>query len=99
MPNCVIDFEFRQPAEKHMGLVSCSLQVEGYEPQTYWLWDKTVEMAELRTRLIELKDHTMIGYVIHLAEARCFHALGLDAREWKWRDLALEWKWLSLIHI
>ena len=96
MPNklCLIDFEYRKPADKDMGLVCCCLQVDGDPVERFWLADHSDE-KRLVSRLVELAEHTFVGYAIQMAECRCFYALGLDPRKFKWRDLYSEYKWLA----
>lgn len=88
-----IDFEYKKPSESDMGLISCSLCVEGGEPESFWLWDGS-DTNKLFFRLQDLRDNVFVGYSIQQAEARCFCALGLNPNDFKWRDLMLEWKWL-----
>jgi hypothetical protein len=88
-----IDFEYKRPSEPDMGLISCSLCIEGGEPESFWLWDGSGKEA-LVHRLKELREHVFVGYSIQQAEARCFCALGLNPNDYKWRDLMLEWRWL-----
>lgn len=89
-----IDFEFRYPAEKCMGLISCSVALPGEEPITWWLWEDPAAKAALCGWLLAHREHVFIGYSIQQAEARCFAALGLNPNDFKWRDLMLEWRWL-----
>lgn len=90
----LIDFEYRRPADKDMGLVCCDLQVDYGPIERYWLHDGS-DNERLVKRIIELADHVFVGYAIQMAECRCFYALGLDPRKFKWRDLYSEYKWLS----
>lgn len=89
-----IDFEYNQSNEIHMGLISCALKIEGQPTKSYWLFNE----KEKRSLIDFLKAHnngyTYVGYNNQMAEARCFVALGLDPRDFTWRDLMLEWKWL-----
>jgi hypothetical protein len=94
MKNVAIDFEYNHPSDPGMGLLSCALQVEKGVTLTYWLADP-LQKEGLITILNQLKkDHVFIGYEIHLAEARCFAALGMNPNDFKWRDLMAEWRWL-----
>ena len=88
-----IDFEFNRPSDKDMGLICCSLKAGNNKVENFWLLDGS-DNENLIARLCELEKETFIGYNIEMAEARCFYALGLDPRSFKWRDLMLEWKWL-----
>lgn len=88
-----IDFEFCKPSEKDMGLICCSLKHGKLPVENYWLLDGT-DTEDLKERLCFLENETFVAYNIEMAEARCFYALGLDPRSFKWRDLMLEWKWL-----
>lgn len=90
----LIDFEYNRSADKDMGLVCCCLQVDDGPIERYWLDDGS-ENERLTDRIIELADHIFVGYAIQMAECRCFYALGLDPRQFKWRDLYSEYKWLS----
>lgn len=89
-----VDYEFRYPSEKHMGIISCSVALPGEDPITWWLWDDPVAQESHRQWLLAHKDHVFVGYSVQQAEARCFAALGLDPNGFKWRDLMLEWRWL-----
>ena len=88
-----LDFEFNRPSDKDMGLICCSLKAGNGKTENYWLLDGS-DNERLMGRLCELEKETFVGYNIEMAEARCFYALGLDPRSFKWRDLMLEWKWL-----
>lgn len=92
----LIDFEYNRSADPDMGLVCCCLQQNDSPIERYWLDDGS-ETDALKARLIELyeQDETFVGYAIQLAECRCFVALGLDPRMFKWRDLFSEYKWLA----
>lgn len=90
----LIDFEYWRSAEKDMGLVSCCLKVDDGEIERYWLADKS-HNEKLVNRIISLSEHTFVGFAIQMAECRCFYALGLDPRRFKWRDLYSEYKWLA----
>lgn len=92
----LIDFEYNRSADPDMGLVCCCLQQDGSPIERYWLDDGS-DTDALKARLIELyeQDETFVGYAIQLAECRCFVALGLDPRMFKWRDLFSEYKWLA----
>lgn len=90
-----IDFEFNRPANVDMHLVCCALAVDDNPTETYWLEDGT-DNQKLVDRIVGLANQGAVfsGYCIQLAEARCFRALGLDPRKFKWHDLFSEWKWL-----
>lgn len=90
----LIDFEYNRSADKDMGLVCCCLQVDNGPIERYWLDDGS-DNGRLAERIIALADHIFVGYAIQMAECRCFYALGLDPRQFKWRDLYSEYKWLS----
>ena len=90
----LIDFEYNRSADKDMGLVCCCLQVDSNPIERFWLDDGS-DKDKLVDRLIELADQTFVGYAIQMAECRCFYALGLDPRQFKWRDLFSEYKWLA----
>lgn len=90
----LIDFEYNRSADKDMGLVCCCLQVDNGPIERYWLDDGS-ENERLTERIITLADHIFVGFAIQMAECRCFYALGLDPRQFKWRDLYSEYKWLS----
>lgn len=100
----LIDFEYNRSSDPDMGLVCCCLQKVGLPTERYWLWMEdfgtgahTEDWFSLRKRLTELyyEDETFVGYCIQLAECRCFVAMGLDPRDFKWRDLFSEYRWLS----
>lgn len=90
-----IDFEFFRPSNKDMGLVCAALSVDGGEIERYWLLDGS-DNQKLHDRLIDLaeNDASFSAYAVQLAEGRCFLALGLDPRRFRWHDLYSEWKWL-----
>ena len=93
--NCSIDFEFSKPSNPDMGLVCAALSVDGGEIEKYWLLDGS-DNQKLHDRLIDLaeNDASFSAYAVQLAEGRCFLALGLDPRRFRWHDLYSEWKWL-----
>ena len=92
---CSIDFEFWRPSNPDMGLVCAALSVDGGEIEKYWLLDGS-DNQKLHDRLIDLaeNDASFSAYAVQLAEGRCFLALGLDPRRFRWHDLYSEWKWL-----
>ena len=92
---CTIDFEFHCPSNPDMGLVCAALSVDGGEIEKYWLLDGS-DNQKLHDRLIDLaeNDASFSAYAVQLAEGRCFLALGLDPRRFRWHDLYSEWKWL-----
>ena len=92
---CSIDFEFSKPSNPDMGLVCAALSVDGGEIEKYWLLDGS-DNQKLHDRLIDLaeNDASFSAYAVQLAEGRCFLALGLDPRRFRWHDLYSEWKWL-----
>ena len=92
---CSIDFEFSKPSNPDMGLVCAALSVDGGEIERYWLLDGS-DNQKLQDRLIDLaeNDASFSAYAVQLAEGRCFLALGLDPRRFRWHDLYSEWKWL-----
>ena len=92
---CSIDFEFSKPSDPDMGLVCAALSVDGGEIEKYWLLDGS-DNQKLHDRLIDLaeNDASFSAYAVQLAEGRCFLALGLDPRRFRWHDLYSEWKWL-----
>ena len=92
---CSIDFEFSRPSNPDMGLVCAALSVDGGEIEKYWLLDGS-DNQKLYDRLIDLaeNDASFSAYAVQLAEGRCFLALGLDPRKFRWHDLYSEWKWL-----
>lgn len=79
------DFEFSNSNEPNPQLVCCSLQVEGSEPEEYWLYKTPRQYNLLRRRLEELQDHIFIAHAA-TAEGRCFIALGLDPTKFQWID-------------
>ena len=87
-----IDFEFCHPNEVGMGLICCSLDA-GNGVEEFWLLDGS-DTERLKSRLVELGDSVFVAYNVDMAEGRCFRALGLDPRSFKWDDLMLDWKWL-----
>lgn len=100
----LIDFEYNRSADPDMGLVCCCLQKDEGPIERYWLWTDsstvnghTEDWERLKERLVQLyeQDEVFVGYAIQLAECRCFCALGLDPRLFKWRDLFSEYRWLS----
>ena len=92
---CSIDFEFSKPSNPDMGLVCAALSVDGGGIEKYWLLDGS-DNQKLHDRLIDLaeNDASFSAYAVQLAEGRCFLALGLDPRRFRWHDLYSEWKWL-----
>ena len=92
---CSIDFEFHCPSNPDMGLVCAALSVDGGEIEKYWLLDGS-DNQKLYDRLIDLAENnaSFSAYAVQLAEGRCFIALGLDPRRFRWHDLYSEWKWL-----
>ena len=92
---CSIDFEFSKPSNPDMGLVCAALSVDGGEIEKYWLLDGS-DNQKLHDRLIDLAENgaSFSAYAVQLAEGRCFLALGLDPRRFRWHDLYSEWKWL-----
>ena len=92
---CSIDFEFHCPSNPDMGLVCAALSVDGGEIEKYWLLDGS-DNQKLHDRLIDLAENgaSFSAYAVQLAEGRCFLALGLDPRRFRWHDLYSEWKWL-----
>lgn len=92
---CSIDFEFSKPSNPDMGLVCAALSVDGGKIEKYWLLDGS-DNQKLHDRLIDLaeNDASFSAYAVQLAEGRCFRALGLDPRRFRWHDLYSEWKWL-----
>ena len=92
---CSIDFEFWRPSNPDMGLVCAALSVDGGKIEKYWLLDGS-DNQKLHDRLIDLaeNDASFSAYAVQLAEGRCFRALGLDPRRFRWHDLYSEWKWL-----
>ena len=91
-----IDFEYNRSSDPDMGLVCCCLQQNDSPIERFWLDDGS-DKDKLVDRLVELygQDEVFVGYAIQLAECRCFVALGLDPRQFKWRDLFSEYRWLS----
>lgn len=87
-----IDFEFCRPNEVDMGLICCSLDA-GNGVEEFWLLDGS-DTERLKSRILELEDFVFVAYNVDMAEGRCFRALGLDPRSFKWDDLMLDWKWL-----
>ena len=92
---CSIDFEFWRPSNPDMGLVCAALSVDGGKIEKYWLLDGS-DNQKLHDRLIDLAENgaSFSAYAVQLAEGRCFLALGLDPRRFRWHDLYSEWKWL-----
>lgn len=92
---CTIDFEFHCPSNPDMGLVCAALSVDGGGIEKYWLLDGS-DNQKLHDRLIDLAENgaSFSAYAVQLAEGRCFLALGLDPRRFRWHDLYSEWKWL-----
>lgn len=88
-----IDFEFNQPNELGMGLISCQLSVDDGEPEIYWLHDGS-DTEKLVRRLDGFDGKTLVAFNVDMAEGRGVRALGLDPRKFKWNDLMLDWKWL-----
>ena len=88
-----IDFEFCQPSNLDMGLICCALEVDEGPIEKFWLLDGS-DNEKLVDRLTELEDSVFVAYNVDMAEGRCFRALGLDPRSFKWDDLMLDWKWL-----
>lgn len=89
-----VDFEYNRSADPDMGLVCCCLRVDDGKIEKYWLYDGS-DRDRLVRRIDELDSHTFVGFAIQLAECRCFVALGLDPRQFKWFDLFSEFRWLS----
>lgn len=85
-----IDFEYNQPVEDHMGLVSASYLFDG-EIISYWLYNDPAAKAELKEDLFSKRkggpeEVVIVGYATD-AEAQCFHALGLNPLDFDWIDL------------
>ena len=93
MNRTYIDFEFNRPADLDMGLICCALVVDDGPIEKYWLLDGT-DRKKLVSRIDELDRTTFVAYNVDMAEGRCFRALGLDPRQFKWIDLMLDWRWL-----
>lgn len=104
-----IDFEYKRPADKDMGLISVVVGLPGKQPASYWFFEpsdrESVSSEYLdrtrheRSRFVQAAMEgrhcvVMLGYNIQQAEARCFAALGVDPNLFVWRDLMLEWRWL-----
>lgn len=93
MNRTYIDFEFNAPSNLDMGLICCALVVDDGPIEKYWLLDGT-DRQKLVSRIDELDKTTFVAYNVDMAEGRCFRALGLDPRQFKWDDLMLDWRWL-----
>lgn len=89
-----IDFEYNQPAEAHMGLVSLCA-TDGNVTLEFWLKDKVQkEAAKCFLAKCKADGDVLVGYAVELAEGRGVYALGFDPNDFTWRDLMLEWRWL-----
>lgn len=90
-----LDFEFNRPSDPDMGLISCALEVEGQDPESYWLRDEEGRGACIqRLQGLASEEFTLVTFTGHLAEIPCLIALGLNPLDFVHRDLALEWRWL-----
>jgi hypothetical protein len=91
---CDLDFEFNKSSEPGMGLISVTAFTPEDGTKVYWLRDSRHKAGFIKFLESIKTTHVLRGYAIHLAEARCVAALGLDPLEWKWRDLYAELRWL-----
>jgi len=92
-----LDFEYFFPTgnKKQATLVCASFLVRGEEVD-YWL----LEANEKQRLVKDIKGWheqgaVFIGYNLFMAEARCWQHLGLDATEYRWVDLYLEYRLLT----
>ena len=90
------DFEYNQPNERHMGLVSMDICTESGRSESVWLYNSDEGKARART-LLKRANEAGMTIVAHnvIAEASCFIALGLDPRQFKWVDTYLEYRQLQ----
>ena len=85
-----IDFEYNRPMEAHMGLMAVSICAENSKPQSMWLYNDSQAKATFASWLTARKDtHIFISHNA-TAEAGCFLALGLNPRDFSWRDTMVE---------
>ena len=92
--DCVyLDFEFNNTSEETLNLVSCVVEHQQTR-LVYWLHKDPEAWENLREELYDLKDKIFVAFQA-VAEARSMLDLGLPVEEFKWIDLALEYRQLS----
>jgi DNA polymerase I len=90
-PLLIVDFEYNQSNEAHMGLVSVDFCSEDGCHKSIWLKDE-LGKAQAIAALTAIKDtYTLVSFNV-VAEASCVIALGLNPRDFTWIDLMLEYK-------
>lgn len=96
MKFCYIDFEYFNPEEPDPELVCASVQLTGGDVQSFWLLDNPLGVSQLKDiiRYCKENNYTIVCFNA-IAEGRCFLALGLDVRDFKWIDLYCEWKMIT----
>lgn len=89
-PTIEIDFEYNQSSEPNPNLVCCSLSIEGFNHEEFWLLNDKAEQERLAKRITEFQfSHFHVAHAA-TAESRCYIALGLNPSEFKWIDTYLE---------
>lgn len=98
-PRFAVDFEYCQQRQggKEFRVLCAATQIEGEEPMFWWLdlhdWDDDVEeiRQSFRDYCYTHKDKTFLSYGA-TAEAECFHALGMNPRDFHWHDLHTDFR-------
>lgn len=93
-----LDFEFNRVTHPNVNLVCCvtNKYIDKFliETKRFWLHNDSDVQEELAKYLLAHRDHTLIAYAV-TAEARSVMALNLDAMNFKWVDLLLEYKQIT----
>jgi hypothetical protein len=92
-----LDFEYFFPlgSKKQATLVCASFLVKG-EEVNYWLLEEGEKGRLINDiQMWHKQGAIFIGYNLFMAEARCWQHLGLDATEYRWVDLYLEYRLLT----
>lgn len=86
--NIAIDFEYFFDDNKCLTPL-CVAVSNGVVDHAWWLLDQSQRASFLRFVEAHRAD-TFIAHAVEPAEGRCFHALGLHAEDYNWRDTFLE---------
>ena len=93
IPNaCYIDFEFNQVVEKDLNLVCASVLSEKDGLKEFWLHKDPAAYEKLKNYLRNFPK--VISYSA-VAEARSYFSLGINALDYHWIDLFLEYRCLT----
>lgn len=87
-----LDFEFNQSSEATLNLV-CAVTLIDSVTRKWWLHHDE-DKEELKEYLLSHKDKVFVAYGAD-TEARCCYDLGLNAHEFKWVCLYIEYKMFS----